>query len=88
MLLKHKPIIGNDKNINQVKMKATLEFNLPEEIEEFETANKAPSYKSTIDKMDEYLRVELKHGNYSDEEAIILERVRKEFFKIQNDRNA
>jgi len=44
-------------------MKATLEFNLPEEREEFEMTNKAVDYYSQLHEIDEYLRSLLKHGD-------------------------
>ena len=44
-------------------MKATLEFNLPEEREEFEMTNKAVDYYSQLHEIDEYLRGILKHGD-------------------------
>ena len=44
-------------------MKATLEFSLPEEREEFEMTNKAGDYYSQLFEIDNYLRSLLKHGD-------------------------
>jgi hypothetical protein len=44
-------------------MKATLEFNLPEEKEEFDMTNKAVDYYSQLHEIDNYLRRLLKHGD-------------------------
>ena len=44
-------------------MKATLEFSLPEEREEFEMTNKAGDYYSQLHEIDNYLRSLLKHGD-------------------------
>jgi len=44
-------------------MKATLEFTLPEEREEFEMTNKAVDYYSQLHEIDNYLRSLLKHGD-------------------------
>lgn len=42
-------------------MKGTLSFTLPEEQEEFETAQKGWKYLAALDEMDEWLRSELKY---------------------------
>mgnify|MGYP005990097375 CR=1 FL=1 len=44
-------------------MKATLQFNLPEEKEEFDMTNKAVDYYSQLHEIDNYLRSLLKHGD-------------------------
>ena len=44
-------------------MKATLEFSLPEEREEFEMTNKAVDYYSQLHEIDNYLRSLLKYGD-------------------------
>lgn len=44
-------------------MKATLEFQLPEETYEYETINKAKSYKAIVEEIREQLRTYRKHGH-------------------------
>lgn len=43
-------------------MKGTLEFNLPEEQEEFEIAQNGGQYASIINDLDNYLRTKTKYG--------------------------
>lgn len=43
-------------------MKATLEFSLPEEAEEFATACDATKWKIVVGKIDEYLRRRVKYA--------------------------
>jgi hypothetical protein len=43
-------------------MKAILEFNLPEEDVEFQTANNAGKMKSVLLEMDRWLRYNIKHA--------------------------
>ena len=58
-------------------MKATLEFNLPEEREEFEMTNRALDYYSQLSNIDNYLRSILKHGDPDYQDSISLaERIR------------
>jgi hypothetical protein len=66
-------------------MEATLKFNLPEEKEEFENARKGGDYRYGIDEFGNWLRNQIKHGNYSEAEFDLLEKVREEFWKIMND---
>ncbi len=44
-------------------MKATLEFNLPEEQEEYNIFNNALGYNSACRDFDQWLRSEIKHNN-------------------------
>ena len=44
-------------------MKATLEFNLPEEREEFEGATDGWKWQSVVWDFDQMLREKIKHGN-------------------------
>lgn len=79
-------------------MKAILEFNLPEENYEFQTASKAMSYRIAFDEVWEQLfRPRHKHG-YRDEELNklieteigekIMEALEQEYLNIKNDRLA
>lgn len=63
-------------------MKAILEFNLPEEREKFETAQKSFQYRYVIQEMDEWLRRKLKYEELSDAESVIYQTVRDEFKRI------
>jgi hypothetical protein len=53
--------------------KAILEFNLPEENEEFESAHKGILYKLVIWDLDMYLRDILKYNSDSYDEKVIIE---------------
>ena len=44
-------------------MKATLEFNLPEEREEFKSASDGWKWQSVVWDFDQMLRGKIKHGN-------------------------
>ena len=61
-------------------MKATLEFNLPEENQEFELMSKALKMYSTLWDLDVWLRSEIK---YNDKEH--LEVVREKLRELMND---
>lgn len=65
-------------------MKATLEFNLPEEREAFETAVNAHRYKSALWELDQYLRGKIKHApdNMHDEFYNALKVVRAELHQL------
>ena len=61
-------------------MKATLEFNLPEDQSDFRCAVNGVSWMSVCWDMDQWLRFELKYNDskYSDKEYELLEKVREE----------
>jgi len=61
-------------------MRATLEFNLPEENQEFELASKSLKMYSTLWELDQWLRSEIK---YNDKEH--LEVVRGKLMELMND---
>jgi hypothetical protein len=69
--------------------KATLEFNLPEEQDEFETANNASKYYSVLWDLDQYLRNFVKYP--SDREDPILTdtmaKVRDELWRLMKEHN-
>lgn len=69
-------------------MKAILEFNLPEEREEFELASNAAQYSIVLDDLDEFLRRKLKYESetYSEEQLGIYEEVRKHLWDLRNER--
>ena len=67
------------------QMKAQLTFNLPEDHEEFTDAVNGNAYKAVIWQIDQYMRSEEKHGNYSDEVTNIITEIREELRSIMNE---
>lgn len=67
-------------------MKAILEFNLPEEDEEFNTAMHGIDYKIILEELDNYLRHELKYN----EDAMVATRhgvfqeIRDKLWELRN----
>lgn len=57
-------------------MKSILEFNLPEDRHEFETAIHAVKYISALDDIQQYIRSKLKYEENTDREIEILEHIR------------
>ncbi len=70
-------------------MKATLEFNIPEEREEFETCIEANRWKYVVIAMDNYLRGKIKHApdEMHDEFYNALKVVRTELHKLTETEN-
>ena len=69
-------------------MKATLEFNLPEEQYEFNNAIKGGDWKDVCWQMDQYLRKHIKYDeSLSEEQLRVYEGVREEFWKFMNENN-
>ena len=68
-------------------MKAILEFNLPEEDEEFRQAAKAGDMHCAIFEFSQYLRKKLKYEDLSEQEARIYENVQAEFLGILEEYN-
>ena len=58
-------------------MKATLEFNLPEEEAEFNHSKNGSKFASAIRELDNHLRGKIKHGALSDKELAIYEEIRQ-----------
>ena len=65
-------------------MKATLEFNLPEDQNEYQMANDASNMFNALWDMSQWLRKQTKHipDNMSDIELNTLEKCRKEFINV------
>lgn len=61
-------------------MKATLEFNLPEEQEEFDLANQARSLYCVIYELEDYLRDLVKYKN---KETINLDELRQKIIDLK-----
>ena len=62
-------------------MKAILEFNLPEDKEDYELCNKALAMSSAIDEIKDYLRTEYKYGK----DKLDIEEVRDRIHEILKD---
>jgi len=62
-------------------MKATLEFNLPEEWEEYSHATDGHNVVIAVRRHLYNLRIKLKHEIQNDEEARIVERCRAELYE-------
>lgn len=62
-------------------MKATLEFNLPEEWEEYNSATQGHEFVTAVRRYIYSLRRKLKHEIHDDEEARIVERCRAELYE-------
>ena len=67
-------------------MKATLEFTLPEEREEFYAANHGMDYRMVIEDVLRLLRDKLKYGELSGPEDAIYERLRQDIYAALDDR--
>jgi len=68
-------------------MKAILEFNLPEEDEEFKQAVKAGDMHCAIFEFSQYLRKKLKYEDLSEQETKTYENVQAEFLGILEEYN-
>ena len=70
-------------------MKATLEFNLPEDQPEFNTALQGSDWKHVCWQMDQYLRTKVKYApdEMSQEKYDALEEIREEFNRIMIENN-
>lgn len=71
-------------------MKATLEFNLPEDKEDFYHSTKVNNYLSALHDIGDYLREITKYPNkeYTAEESIIIDSIRSRFYQILSDNGA
>ena len=70
-------------------MKAILEFNLPEEQEEFDNASQGGKMKFVIWKLDQYLRAKVKYASDMTNDEVIetYEEVRNELWQIADSVN-
>lgn len=66
-------------------MKATIEFNLPEEDEEFKVAVNGFRYCAALDDMDEFLRCKLKYGELTKAEAEVYSVCRDKLNELRGD---
>jgi hypothetical protein len=69
-------------------MKAILEFNLPEDQPEFNTAIKGSDWKHVCWEMDQYLRKRVKYDDGLTEEQLeVYEDMRGEFWRMMKESN-
>lgn len=67
-------------------MKAILEFNLPEEQDEYDWAVNGPTYKLALEELDAWLRSVIKYDELiSETERLIFERVRAKLNDITSE---
>jgi len=66
-------------------MKAILEFNLPDEDEEFRLAQDGGKYLAAINDFRTYMRTQEKYCELSDDEAVGLNSARDAFYEILKD---
>ncbi len=68
-------------------MKATLEFNLPEDDEALTDARKGSDWRWAVADLFNYLRSEIKHADHTAEEYNMLEAVRDKLSTILEERD-
>jgi len=74
--------VTTTKPLNQNKMKAIFEFNLPEDQHDFEFATQGGSMYSALWDISQELRKMTKYDELSDEEWKIAEKIKKKFHEI------
>lgn len=67
-------------------MTATLQFNLPEEQEEFDHAVKGTQWRIVVEDMSNWLRAKLKYEELTPEQDAAYEEARKHLFTILEER--
>lgn len=68
-------------------MKAIIEFNLPEDQEEYEICNKALDMSIALQGIREYLRGKVKYDTQDDKKWEAYDEVYQQFFEIINNYN-
>jgi len=68
-------------------MKATLQFDLPEETEDFDIATNGWKYRSVLCDIDNFLRSKLKYEDLSPGEDEAYEKTRTELWNLINEHN-
>lgn len=66
-------------------MKATLEFNLPEENEEHKDAINGSLWKSVVWDIDQHLRSKIKYADLPDDQYKIYEDLREQLWQFVNE---
>jgi hypothetical protein len=72
-------------NLNQNKMKATLEFNLPDDQNEFDLAVQSGNMYAALWDISQELRTLWKYEELSEEEWKMVDKIRNKFFEILDD---
>lgn len=67
---------------------ATIQFNLPEEQEEFRDAIKASKYKAALCDLDQELRQVTKYGSEENQRAMTPDKIRARLWEILSDNGA
>jgi len=65
--------------------KAILEFDLPEETEDFQYAVKGSHFACVIDELDNFLRAKLKYEELTDEQDACYQAVRDKLWELKNE---
>ena len=81
----HKKYNTTTKPLNQNKMKATLEFNLPDDQHEFDMAVQGGKMYLALWDISKELRTLWKYEELSEEEWNMVERIRDKFYEILDD---
>lgn len=70
-------------------MKATLEYDLPDEQDEFQNAINGANWRNIVWKVDHFLRSNTKHApdSVADEELKAYYKVKDELYRLLNDNN-
>jgi hypothetical protein len=68
-------------------MKATLEFNIPEDDDALNDARKGSDWKWAVEDLFNYLRSETKHADHSAEEYAVFDKVREKMSTILEERD-
>lgn len=66
-------------------MKATIEFNLPEDDNQYKWATNGYNYFAVLYNFKEYLRNKLKHEDLSDDRIFVIEQIQSDFLQMLYD---
>lgn len=66
-------------------MKATIEFNLPEDQNNYKWATNGYNYFSVLYNFREYLQNKLKHEDLSDDRIFVVEQIQSDFLQMLYD---
>lgn len=75
------------RSVDNRHMKATLEFELPEETEDFDIATNGWKYRSVLCDIDNFLRSKLKYEELLPGEDGAYEKTRTELWNLINEHN-
>lgn len=66
-------------------MKAILEFNLPEDREDFDLAQNGNRYSCVIEELDNFLRAKIKYEDLPEDKEAIYREIREKLHEIKSD---